>query len=94
MTNAHYHIAGQRLVGQGSLAAGSHRKDGTGWSLPHPVLFGIAFVSIIPALFWTSVLWGAIRLAGSDLHATTATLVAAAIALFLSVVCSMLIAVN
>lgn len=60
--------------------------------LSSAALFGVAIVSVLPALFWTLMIWAVSSVFGWNVSATALTTVAAAIALFLSVVCSAIIA--
>ena len=56
------------------------------------ILAGIAIVALVPAIFWTCLIWGVSHT--FDLGLTTLTLatLATAIAAFLSIVCSAVIA--
>ncbi len=58
------------------------------------ILTGIAIVALVPAIFWTCLIWGVSHT--FDLGLTTITLAttATAIAVFLSIVCSAVIAAD
>ncbi|MEQ1697610.1 MAG: hypothetical protein ABL901_17385 [Hyphomicrobiaceae bacterium] len=58
------------------------------------VLTGIAIVAIVPAVFWTSLIWGASYVFDLGFSTTTLAVMAAAIAGFLSIVCSAVIAAD
>jgi hypothetical protein len=58
------------------------------------LLTGIAIVAIIPAIFWTGLVWGVSLIFNLGLTSITLATVAAAIAGFLSVVCSAIIAAD
>jgi hypothetical protein len=60
--------------------------------LSSTVAIGIAVVSLLPAVFWTGVIWGASYLFGWNLGSATLATIAASIAVFLSIVCSAIIA--
>jgi hypothetical protein len=58
------------------------------------ILTGIAIVAIVPAIFWTAVIWGVSHVFDLGLGTVALATIAAAIAGFLSIVCSAVIAAD
>lgn len=58
------------------------------------ILTGVAIVAIVPAIFWTAVIWCVSQVFDLGLSTTALGTVAAAIAGFLSIVCSAVIAAD
>ncbi len=58
------------------------------------VLTGIAIVALVPAIFWTGLVWGVSHTFGFELSTITLATMAAAIVGFLSIVCSAVIAAD
>lgn len=56
------------------------------------ILTGVAIVALVPAIFWTGLVWCASQLFGFDLSPAALATIAATIAGFLSIVCSAVIA--
>lgn len=61
-------------------------------SIPGVVWFGIALASIVPAIFWASVIWGFNAMFNWGISNSAIGTLTAAIAIFLSVVCSAVMA--
>jgi hypothetical protein len=55
-------------------------------------IVGMALVAVVPAIFWTACIWLACRLAGVAIASTSLALIAASIALFMTVIGSALLA--
>jgi len=52
---------------------------------------GIAIVSLLPALFWTALIWAVSQVLGWNISMVTLATVASSIAVFLGLVCSAII---
>ena len=62
--------------------------------VPTGILTGVAIVALVPAIFWTGLIWCASQTFGFDLSPVALATIAATIAGFLSIVCSAVIAAN
>jgi hypothetical protein len=63
-------------------------------SIPSAALLGIGIASIIPALFWMGMIWAAGRLLGFEISGMMLLSTGTAIALFLGLICSALLAAD
>lgn len=78
-----------------SATAASATYDGNRPSFASTgILAGIAIVAIVPAVFWTGLVWGISQMFDLGLSALALASMAAAIAGFLSIVCSAVIAAD
>lgn len=63
-----------------------------------PILFdkaiGLAVATVVPAVFWTLIAWGAGHAFGVELSAMTLATIAVVITAYLSLVCSALLATD
>lgn len=75
-------------AGSASLASGRSPI------LSSAAVVGIAIVSLLPALFWTALIWAGSQFFGWNISAATLATLASAIAVFLGLVCSAIIAAD
>lgn len=58
------------------------------------IVTGIAIVALVPAIFWTGLIWCASQAFGFEISPVALATIATTIAGFLSIVCSAVIAAN